>query len=158
MVIEADGQIAGELEVLALVVAHRNLVGVIEEDVGGLEDGVGEQPGPHRLRVPALLLELGHPSELPDGGDAFEQPGQPGMLGHMTLDEEGTDVGIEADGQQSGCCHQGAVGQHCGVVVLGQGVEVDDAVEGLVVVLVVDPGTERSQVVAEMDLTARLHA
>ena len=31
--------VAGELEVLALVVADRHLVGVVEEDVGGLSAG-----------------------------------------------------------------------------------------------------------------------
>ena len=36
-VVEALGDVAGELEVLALVVAHRDLVGVVQEDVGGHE-------------------------------------------------------------------------------------------------------------------------
>ena len=47
-VVEAHGQLTGELEVLALVVADGHGVGVVEEDVGRHEDGVGEQarPGP----------------------------------------------------------------------------------------------------------------
>ena len=32
--VEADGEVAGELEVLPLVVADGDLVGVVEEDVG----------------------------------------------------------------------------------------------------------------------------
>ena len=36
-VVEPDGQLAGQLEVLALVVADRHPLGVVEEDVGGLE-------------------------------------------------------------------------------------------------------------------------
>jgi hypothetical protein len=59
-VIEANGEIAGELEVLTLVFAHgdvggparqldeawpREQVGLpVHEDVGGLEDRVGEEP------------------------------------------------------------------------------------------------------------------
>jgi hypothetical protein len=34
--VEADGEVAGELDVLALVLSHRNEVGVVEKDVGGL--------------------------------------------------------------------------------------------------------------------------
>ena len=41
--VEALGDVAGELEVLALVVAHRNPVGVVEQDVGRLQHRVGEE-------------------------------------------------------------------------------------------------------------------
>ena len=51
-VVEAHGQVPGELEVLALVVADRHPLGVVEEDVGALQHRVGEQPGPDRLLVP----------------------------------------------------------------------------------------------------------
>ena len=37
--VEALGDVAGQLEVLALVVAHRHPVGVVEEDVGGHSAG-----------------------------------------------------------------------------------------------------------------------
>ena len=40
--VEPLGHVAGQLDVLALVVAHRHPVGVVEEDVGGLEGRVGE--------------------------------------------------------------------------------------------------------------------
>ena len=108
------GQVAGELQVLALIVAHGDPLGVVEEDVGRLEDGVGEEPDPHRLGLPALVLELRHPAQLPDGGRALEEPGQPGVLGHVALDEEGADVGIEADGQQVGGRLQRPAGQEAG--------------------------------------------
>ena len=48
-VVEPVGQLAGQLEVLALVVADGHPLGVVEQDVGGLEDRVGEQADPHRL-------------------------------------------------------------------------------------------------------------
>ena len=41
--VEPLGQVAGQLEVLALVLADRHLVGLVEQDVGGLQDRVGEQ-------------------------------------------------------------------------------------------------------------------
>ena len=42
-VVEPLGQVAGQLEVLALVLADRDLVGLVEQDVRGLQDRVGEQ-------------------------------------------------------------------------------------------------------------------
>ena len=87
-VVEPDGEVAGQLEVLALVVADRDAVGVVEEDVGRLQHRVGEQPDPHPLLAPALLLELGHPPQLAHRGGALEQPGQPRVLGHVALHED----------------------------------------------------------------------
>ena len=52
VVVEAHGQVPGELEVLALVVAHRDPVGVVEQDVGRLEDRVGEEPDPAPTPTP----------------------------------------------------------------------------------------------------------
>ena len=48
-VVEPDGDVARELEVLALVVAHGDPLGVVGEDVGGHEHRVVEQPDAHRL-------------------------------------------------------------------------------------------------------------
>lgn len=42
-VIEAEGEIAREFEVLGLVFADGHVRGVVEEDVGCLQDGVGEK-------------------------------------------------------------------------------------------------------------------
>ena len=46
--VEPLGHVAGQLEVLALVVADRDPVGVVEEDVGRHERRVGEQAGARR--------------------------------------------------------------------------------------------------------------
>ena len=41
--VEALREVAGQLQVLALVLADRHRVGLVEQDVGGLQDRVGEQ-------------------------------------------------------------------------------------------------------------------
>ena len=157
-VVEPDGQVPGQLEVLALVVADRDPLGVVEEDVGRHEHRIGEQPGPHRLLVPALVLELGHPAQLADGGGALEQPGQPGVLGDVALDEQGAHARGRAPPPGGlGASRAVRARSDGGVVVEGQGVEVDDAEEGVVVVLVGHPVPEGAQVVAEVEVTARLH-
>ena len=148
VVVEADGQVAGELEVLALVLAHRDPVGVVEEDVGRHEGRVGEQGRPHRLLAVRLLLELDHPVQLAVGDGGLHQPAQLGVLGHVALDEEGGDVGVEADGHQHAGQLQGAFPQLGGVVLDGEGVEVDHRVEGVGLVLLGHPVPERAQVVA----------
>ena len=50
--VEPDGEVAGELEVLALVLTHRHLVGLVDQDVGGLQHRVGEQADRWRRRCP----------------------------------------------------------------------------------------------------------
>jgi hypothetical protein len=67
--------------VLALVLADGDLVGVVEEDVGGHQDRVGQQRGPDLLLATRFLLEL-------DRGRA---------TGH-----EQAGVWVEAGGQQQG--------------------------------------------------------
>ena len=47
--VEAARDLARELEVLALVLAHRHLVGLVEQDVGRLEHRVEEQARAHEL-------------------------------------------------------------------------------------------------------------
>jgi len=142
-VVEPDGQLAGQLEVLALVVPDRNPLGVVEQDVGGLEHRVGEQAGPHRVLAQALVLELGHPAQLAHGGGALEQPGHLGVLGDVALDEQGAAIGVEPGGQQVERGLEGATAQLGGIDVERQGVEVDDAVVGVVHVLVGHPVADR---------------
>ena len=52
--VEAAGDFAGELDVGDLVVADGNEVGLVEEDIGGLEEGVAEEA----VGVQVLLAEL----------------------------------------------------------------------------------------------------
>ena len=68
LVVEADRDVARELDVLALVVADGHLVGVVEEDVGGHQHRVVEQPDAHRLLALGLLLELRHAPQLAERG------------------------------------------------------------------------------------------
>ena len=88
-VVEPLGDVARDLQVLLLVLAHRDDVGVVEQDVGRLEHRVGEQavlggdPLGLLVLVADALLQPAH------RGDARQEPGQLGRLGHVRLDEEG---------------------------------------------------------------------
>ena len=89
--VEPGGQVPAQLEVLALVLPDRHLVGLVEQDVGGHQHRVGEQPdvGALRAHLGGLVLELGHPLGLPEPGQAAEDPAQLGVLGHVGLQEHG---------------------------------------------------------------------
>ena len=100
MGIEPLGDVAGDLDVLALVIAHRHLVGVVEEDVGSLERRVGEQAGGDEVVLAALVLELGHAAEFAVRHVALHDPAEFGVLTNVGLHEQGADLGVEAHGHE----------------------------------------------------------
>ena len=60
--VEPNRGIAGDFNVLALVITDRHLVGVVQQDVCGLQCRVGEQPAADEvlLTLGRLVLELCH--------------------------------------------------------------------------------------------------
>ena len=57
VVVELGGDVAGELDVLLLVLADRDVGGVVEQDVGGHQRRVGERPSEaFSVFLPALSL------------------------------------------------------------------------------------------------------
>jgi hypothetical protein len=84
-VVEAAGEVAGELEMLALVLPDRDVLRPVEQDVGRLQDRVGEQPdgGALGTTLDRLVLELGHPAGLTEAGQAVEDPGELCVGGHL---------------------------------------------------------------------------
>ena len=76
--VEFLGDVVGELQMLALVVAHGDEGGVVGVDVGG------------------------HEVEPADSGDAVEQPGQAGVGGDGGLVEQDVLVRLDAHGDEQG--------------------------------------------------------
>ena len=83
------------------------------------------------------------------------QPGQLGVLVHVALDEQRADLGVEADGQEQRGQLEGLAPQLGRVLRDGEGVQVDDAVER-VAVLVGDPVAQRPEQVAERGVAGGL--
>jgi len=156
--VEADGEVARQLEVLALVVTHGHAIGVVEQDVGRHQRGIGQQAGRHEVRAFGLVLELGHATELAERCRALEDPGQLGVLVHVALDEERGHVGIDADGEQQLGQLERAGPEVGGILRDGERVQVDDAVEGVGSVLVGHPVAQRAEQVAELHVAAWLDA
>ena len=80
---------------------------------------------------------------------ALEQPGQPGVLGDVALDEQGAALGVEPDGEQVEGGVERVGPQVRRVDLGGQGVQVDHAVEGVVAVLEGDPVPQGPEVVPQ---------
>ena len=96
--VEALRDVARELDVLPLVVADRDDVGLVEQDVARHQHRVGEEAGGDELLAFALFLELGHTAELSEPGDGREQPRRLGMRRHVALQEERAALRVEPDG------------------------------------------------------------
>ena len=134
VVVEPDRDVARELDVLALVVADRDLVGVVEEDVGGHQHRVVEQADAHGLLAVGLLLELRHAPQLAERGDAVEHPGELGVGPHVALHEQQAAVGVEAGGHAATSpCGGSASVSSAGSYGTVMRVQVDDAEDRVVV-------------------------
>ena len=150
--VEAAGDLAHQLDVLALVVADRHLGRLVGEHVGGHQHRVEEERRRDQLALlRRLVLELGHAVEVAVGGDRGEQPGQLGVLAHVGLAEEDAALGVEAGGEQDRGRVVEPLAQLGRVVGDRDRVQVDDAEDRrLAAVLALDVLADRADVVAEV--------
>ena len=157
--VEAHRDVARQLEVLALVVADRHLVGPVQQDVGRHQHRVVEQAGRHEGVPPLrrLVLELCHAAQLAVRRERVEDPGQLRVLVHLRLREQDRAPGIDAGGQVDGGEIERLGAQLVGVgQALGDRVQVDDAEHALIHVLGQHEAPERADVVAQVDLARGL--
>ena len=133
--VEALGDVARELEVLPLVVADRDDVGLVEQDVAGHQHRVGEEAGRDELVPVGLVLELRHAPELAVARDGAQQPGRLGVRRHVALREDRRALGVEARREHDRGQVERALAELDGVVLDRDRVQVDDAEEGLAALL-----------------------
>ena len=106
---------------LTLIVADRHLVGVVEQDVGGHESRIGEQPAGDEasLALGGLVLELRHPRQLSIGDGTLHHPCQLWMLGNVALDEDRRHLRVDAGSEERGGQGDSALADDAGL--LGDG-------------------------------------
>mmetsp|Transcript_3214 Transcript_3214/g.8894 ORF Transcript_3214/g.8894 Transcript_3214/m.8894 type:complete len:267 (-) Transcript_3214:1191-1991(-) len=153
---------------LPLVLANGDLGGLVEHNVGGHENGVGEETDTDGFALLfGLFLELDHALQPVHRRDAVEQPGKLGMGRDMGLDKDFRLGRIDSSGNVQGSTRQGTLLEFLGIVGHGNGVQINDAKEVfdrnhfpivvvLVLVLEVDPLADRSEVVSEMEAAGGL--
>lgn len=84
--VEPSGDAARELHMLFLVVSHRNPVGVVKKNVCGHQNRVIEDARMDaRCAAARLVFELRHSLQLPNRGDAVEDPQQLRVRGDVGL-------------------------------------------------------------------------
>jgi hypothetical protein len=155
-VVEPGRDGSGQLQMLALVVAHRHLGGVVQQDVRGHQHRIGEQAEPHRPGPRRLLLELDHPGRLPVMGHAFQQVVQLGVLGDLGLHDQGGARRIDAGGEQHGGLFEGERPYRAGVVLHGHRMQIGDHRDRLGPVLRGDQRADGAQQVAELQVPGGL--
>ena len=143
---------------LTLVVADRDAIGAVEQDVARHQDRVREQAGGDELAPIRLVLELRHPAELAVARDGREQPTRLGVRRHVALRKDGRAVRVEPGGDQYREEVERAVVQVARVVLDGDRVQVDDAEERLAELLCLRELAEAADVVAEVLVARRLDA
>ena len=159
VVVELDGDVARQLEVLLLVLADRHVRGLVDQDVGRHQRRIGVEAERGILAVLAgLLLELGHAVHPADTGHAVEHPGELGVRRHHRLVEDDLLLAVDAGGQEGRGDLARLRRQQLGILRLGDGVQVDHAIEALVVVLQAREVADRAEIVAEVEIAGRLHA
>src|SRR5262249_53687870 len=109
-----------------------------------------------------LLLELSHAVEPAQAGDAVEDPGKLGVLGNLALIENYVFGRIDAAGDESGGHFAPVLRQFLGAAPDGWrlrgSVQVDDAVDALILVLERDKLCDGAEVVTQMKIAGRLDA
>ena len=143
---------------LDLVLAHRNEVGEVEQDVRRLQHGIVEEPRHHLLLPRRLFLERHLPLELAERRDRVEDPGEFGMFGHLRLHEQRRLRRVDPGGEEAHRHLVRAPLQVRRLVGRDDGVVVDHAEERLELVLQLHPVLHRPEIVSYVQFARRLDA
>ena len=143
---------------LDLIFANGNEVCSIEQDVGGLEHRIVQQPCRNAFLPRCFILELRLALELTQGRDRVEYPGEFGMFRHHRLDEHRSAGWVQPRRQQRYDHLAPARAEVVGVVRDGDRVIVHDAEERFEAPLELDPVLHRPEIVADMKFPRRLNA
>ena len=159
IVVELLRDVARQLQMLLLVVAHGHVGCLVEENVGRHQIGIDVEPDRGVLAVLArLFLELGHAVEPAQARHAVEDPGQLRMGRNLALVENDGTLGIDARGQERRRHLARLRLQLLGILPRGDGVQIDDAVDALIVGLQADEVADGAEIVSEMEIARRLNA
>ena len=158
--IELERDVAGELEMLLLILAHRHMRGVINQNIRRHQRGIAEKAKRHVLRVLAgLVLELRHALHPAHSGDAGKDPAKLRMFRHLALIDQYGFFGADAGSDKPGCQFAGVPAQICGVLPDRDRMQVNHAINGLkVFFLHLHETLDSTKVIAERQAARRLDA
>jgi len=98
-------------------------VGVVEQDVGCLQRGVGEETCRHEISLPfgRFVFELGHAAQFAERHGALHDPRELRVLRQMTLHKDRGDGRVETDRKEHGGERERLVAKHVWRFGDGQG-------------------------------------
>lgn len=151
--------VARDLDVLFLIVAHRHKIGLIEQNVRRHQRGIGEQAHVDVFRVLLrLVFELRHARQLAHIGEAVEHPSEFRVRGHMGLEIDQALVRIQARGQVQAHQLQAVLPQLRGILPHGDRVQIHDGIQAIVFFLQRAKIAQRADVIAQMQVARGLNA
>lgn len=158
--IELNGEVAAEFDMLFLVFADGDAIGVVEEDIGGHEDGIKQQACADEVCVAALrfILKLGHAFELAERAEAAEDPCEFIVADDVALGEQVAFGGIEAAGDVHCEGTVRGLAQFGGFIGEGDCVLIDDTEKALKVIDERTPIGDGAEKVAEVEVAGGLSA
>ncbi|MNN60814.1 hypothetical protein D3C81_1760190 [compost metagenome] len=144
---------------LFLVFADRHLVGLVQQDIRRHQYRVAEQAGVNVLCITSgFVLELGHAAQFAEIGVAVQHPAQLRVFRYVRLHEDGAFLRIDTTGQiQRQRIERGLTQFFC-ILTYGDRMQVNDAVDAVVIILHFFPLTQCTHVVANGQFTGRLRA
>ena len=158
VVVELLRDVARELEMLLLIVPDRHEGGAINQNVGRHQGRIRIETDRGVLAILAgFLLELGHAVEPAEPRHAVEDPGKLGVLGDLALVEHDVLFRIDAAGDEGRGRLADGARQLGRILPHGDRVHVDHAIDAVVALLQRDELHDGAEIVAEMQVAARLH-
>ena len=144
---------------LLLVFADRHVRGFVEQNVRRLQHRIIEQTHGRTLCILAsLVFELGHALQPAHARDAIQQPSKLGVLAYGGLNEDGRALGINAGGDVRGGDFTTAAGEIFRIGASRDRMQIDDAINALVLILQAHKLLQGAEIIAEMQAVGRLHA
>src|SRR5579872_2955092 len=148
--IEASRDIASQFEMLRLVVADGDDGSLVQKNIGGHEHRILQDAVADGLLRRGFRLVLRHPLEPTDSGDAGEEPGEFRMGGYARLHHDGRFARIDPASNKQPGGFLDLTAQLGGVLVDGDGMQVYNAVDALVILLYTHPAFERAEIVTDV--------
>ncbi len=156
--IESLRDVARQLQMLRLIVAHRHDRGLVQQNIGGHQHRVLQQPVADCLLALRLGLVLRHALQPSDRGHARQHPRELGVRRNRRLHHQRRMLRIDADREQHARQLLDLRPQLTGLLVKRDRVQVYDAIDAIVVVLDFGPVLQRPEIIADVRAAGGLNA
>ncbi len=144
------GDVAGDFDVLHLVGPDRHEVTVVKQNVGRHQHGIGKEPRVGRQAFGLFVLIGVALFQKVHRRDGHQEPCQLGNFRHVRLAKERGLFRIEAQREIREGHLAGVLLEEQRIVHGGQGVQVGDEVERLLIVLQLNVLADRAEIIAPM--------